>query len=113
MAEVMKLRKDLSILKISEDEAITVYIFLEVVPSLFGGKKKTKSDITYLPTYLKFIEKSFHTGLVYDLEKMLDPMHRDIKLIIAEKYQRHLSVKALGMEMALRSVYFFVPCPLG
>ena len=37
---------------------------------------------------------------------MLDPVHRDIKLIIAEQYQRHPSLKALATEMDIRSVEF-------
>ena len=37
---------------------------------------------------------------------MLDPVHQDIKLIIADQYQRHLSLKALAKYMALRSVEF-------
>ena len=36
----------------------------------------------------------------------MDHMHRDIKLIIAEQYQCHSSLKALDMEMALRLVEF-------
>ena len=37
IVEVMKNKKYLAILKMTEDEAITVYTFLVVVPSLFGG----------------------------------------------------------------------------
>ena len=37
---------------------------------------------------------------------MLDPVHRDIKLIIAEQYQRQPSLKDLAMEMGLRLVEF-------
>ena len=83
----MKHKKYLAILKMSEDEAITIYTFSVVVPILSGGKITTKSEITYLPTYGKWRAKSLQTGLGYDLEKMLDTMHRDTKLIIAEKYQ--------------------------
>ena len=42
----------------------------------------------------------------YYFEKNFDPVHRDIKLIIVEQYQRPPSLKALDMEMALRSVEF-------
>ena len=45
-------------------------------------------------------------GLGYDLEKILDLVQRDIKLIIAEQYQRHPSLKALATEMDIRSVEF-------
>ena len=82
----MKHNKDLASLKMSEDEEITVYTFLVVVPSLFGGNRTTKSEISYLPTYGRWRDKSFQTGLGYGLEKMLDPVHRDIKLIIADQY---------------------------
>ena len=37
---------------------------------------------------------------------MLDPVHQDIKLIIAEQYQRHPSLKSLATEMDIRSVEF-------
>ena len=36
----------------------------------------------------------------------MDPVHWDIKLIIAEQYQCHPYLKALATEMALRSVEF-------
>ena len=42
MTEVTKQKKNLKILKMSEDEAITVYTFSVVVPSLFEGKRTTK-----------------------------------------------------------------------
>ena len=106
MAEVMKHKKYLASLKMQEDEAINVYTFLLVVPSLFGVKRTTKPDISHLPTYGKWRYKSLQKGLGYDLEKMLDSMHRGIKLIIAEKYQRHPSLKALATEMDLRLVEF-------
>ena len=44
------------------------------------------------------------TELGFDLENMLDPVNQDIKLNIAELYKRHLSLKALATEMALRLV---------
>ena len=53
MVEVMKHKKELASLKISEDESITACSLLVVVPSIFGCKITTKSDITYLPTYGK------------------------------------------------------------
>ena len=43
MAEVMKHKKDLTNLKILEDEVITVYTFVVLVPILFGVKRTTKS----------------------------------------------------------------------
>ena len=42
MAEFMKHKKDLTSLKMSEDEVITVYAFLVVFPSLLGVKRTTK-----------------------------------------------------------------------
>ena len=79
MSEFMKHKKDLVILKISKDEAITVYTLSVVVPSIFGDKITTTSDIYHLPTYGKWIEKSLQRGFRYDLEKMLDPVHQYIK----------------------------------
>ena len=106
MAEVMKQKKDLAILKMQEDEAIIVYTFQVVVPSLFGGKRTTKSDISYLPKYEKWRDKILNIGLGYELEKMLYLIHCDIKLIPAEKYQRHPYLKVLATEMSLRQVQF-------
>ena len=37
---------------------------------------------------------------------MLDPVHQDIRLILAEKYQCHPYLKELATEMDLRSVEF-------
>ena len=59
MSEVMKHKKDLEILKMMEDEVIIVYSFSVVVPRLFGGKRTTKSDISYLPTYGKWRENIY------------------------------------------------------
>ena len=96
MTEVMKHKKDLASMKMSEDEAITVYTFLVVVPSLFGGKRKIRSDFFYLPKYVRWRDKSFQTGLGYGLDKMFNSVHHDIKLIIVEQYQRHPYLKALA-----------------
>ena len=106
VAEVMKHKKGLVSLKMSEDEANTVYNFSLVVPILLGGKITTKSEITYLSTYGKCIDTILQTVLGYDLEKMLDPVHRDINLIITEQYQRHPFLKVLATEMDHRSVEF-------
>ena len=102
----MKHKNDLAILQMSEEEAITIYNLSVVVPSLFGGIITTKSDIAYLPTYVNWRYKSLWTGLVYDLEKILDTVHRYIKLFIGDKYQRHLALKSLATEMDLRLVEF-------
>ena len=102
----MKHKEDLAILKMLEDEAIAMYTFSVVVPRLLGRNITTKSDIYYLPTYGKCRNNSLQTCLGYDLEKILDLVQRDIKLIIAEQYHRHPSLKALATEMALRSVEF-------
>ena len=45
MAEAMTHKKYLPSLKMSEDEAITVYTFSVVAPSLSWGKRTTKLDI--------------------------------------------------------------------
>ena len=42
----------------------------------------------------------------YDLDNILDPVHQDTKLVLAEKYQHHPSLKALDTERALRSIDF-------
>ena len=89
-----------------EDEAITVYTFLVVVPILFWGNRTNKSDIAYLPTYVKWIYKSLQTSLGYGLEKMLDISHRGIRLIVAEQQRCHPSLKELATEMDLRYVDF-------
>ena len=106
MVEVTNNKKDLAVLNMSEDGAITVYTFSVVVPSLLWGKRTIKSEIAYLPTYGKWRDNIFQTGLVYDLQKMLDPVHRDIKSIIAVQYQRHPYLKGLATDIAIRLVEF-------
>ena len=106
VAKVMKHKKDLASLKMLEDEAITFYAFSVVVSSIFEGKKKTNSYIAYLQIYVKWMDNTLQTGLGCDLEKMLDPIHWDIKLITTKQYQFHMSLKARAAEMALRSVEF-------
>ena len=53
MTEVMKQKNYPAGMNMLEDEAITIYTLSVVVPSLVGGKRTTKSDIAYLPTYGK------------------------------------------------------------
>ena len=49
LAEVVKHKKYLAILNMSEDESITVYTFSIFTPGLFDGKRSTKSDIGPFP----------------------------------------------------------------
>ena len=44
--EVMKYKKDLARMNMSEDEEITVYTFQVVFPSLFDKNSRTKSGIS-------------------------------------------------------------------
>ena len=67
IAKFMKHNKKLASLNMTEDEAISVYTFFVVIPSLFGVKRTTKSGITYLPTYGIWGDKILQTGLGYDL----------------------------------------------
>ena len=106
MTEVMKQKNYPAGMNMLEDEAITIYTLSVVVPSLVGGKRTTKSDIAYLPTYGKWRNKSLQKGLGYDLEKMLDPIHGYIKLIITDQYKSHPNLKEMDTEMSLRSVEF-------
>ena len=100
LVEVFKHKKDLASLNISEDESITVYTLSIVAPSLFGGKRSTKSDIGPLPDYTKWRNKCLQTGLVYDIEKMLDPVHQDIKIIVTMQYKSYPPLRALDTEMS-------------
>ena len=106
MAEVVKHKKDLSSLKMSEDEAITFYTFSIFIPGLFGGKRSTKSYIVTLPNYTKWRNKYLQTGLGYEIEEMLDPVHWDIKMIITIKYQSYPHLRALVTEISLKSIEF-------
>ena len=83
LAEVVKHKKYSASLNMSEDETITVYTFSIFTPGLFGGKRSTKSYIVTLPNYTKWRNKYLQTGLGYDIEKMFDPVHQYIKIIIA------------------------------
>ena len=89
MGEVAKQNKYLSRLNMSEDEAITVYTFYIVAPGFFGGKCSTKSNISPFSNYTKWHNKYLQMGLGYDIEKMLEPVHQDINMIIKMKYQSY------------------------
>ena len=67
MVEVTKHKNDLARLKMLENEAITVFTILVAVTILSEGKRTTKSDIAYLPTYGRWIDNILHTGLGYYL----------------------------------------------
>ena len=58
LTEVVKHKKYLASLNMSEDEAIIVYTLSIVNLGLFGGKRSTKSAIGPLPDYAKFRNKS-------------------------------------------------------
>ena len=68
--EVVKHKKYLASLNISEDETITVNTFSIFVLGFFGGKCSTKSDIRPLPYYAKWCNKSLYTGIRYDIGKL-------------------------------------------
>ena len=91
---------------ISEDKAITVYNLSIVAPGLCGGKWYTKSDIGPFPDYSKWCNKSFQTVLGYDIDKMLDPVNQDIKMIIEMQYQTYLPLSSQATETALKAIRF-------
>ena len=78
LEEVVKHKKYLAILNMFEDEVITVYTFSIVDPDQFGCKRSTRWGMGPLPDNTKWRNKSLQTGLGYDIEKMLDPVHWDI-----------------------------------
>ena len=86
LQEVVKQKKYLARLNMSEDESITVYTFSIFALGLFGGKRSTKSDIGPFPDYDRWRNKSLQTGLGYNIEKILDPVHQGIKMIILMQY---------------------------
>ena len=86
-SEVLKHKEYLASLNMSGDEVMTVYNFSIVSPGLFGGKHSTKLDIGHLPEYIKWRNKSFQMVLGYDINKMLDIFHWDIKMITEMQYQ--------------------------
>ena len=73
---------------------------------MFGVKHFIKSDIRPFPDYSKWRKNYLQTGLGYHIEKMLDPVHRDIKIIIIMEYQTYPLLRALATEMALKAVIF-------
>ena len=89
-----------------EDEAIKVYTFSIVDPGLFGGKLSIKSDIGPLTVCTKWRNKSFQTGIGYDIEKMLDLFHWGINMIIMMKSQYSLPLRALATAMVLEATEF-------
>ena len=90
----------------SENETITLYTFSIFTPGLFGGKRSTKPDIVPLPDYAKWRNKSLQTGIGYNINKSLEPVHQDMKIIIAIQYQPYPPLRDLATEMALKVVKF-------
>ena len=86
LADLVKHKNYLESLNMSEYEAITVYTFSIVDPGLFGGKRSTNSYIRPLTDYAKWRNKSLYTGLGYNIEKILDPVNQDTKMIILMQY---------------------------
>ena len=106
LTEVVKHKKYLASLNMYEDEAITVYTLSIFAPGLFGGKCSTKSDIGRFLDYAKWRNKSLQKGLGYNIEKMLDPVYRDIKMIIAMKYQPYPPLRVLDTKMESKAIKF-------
>ena len=106
LREQFKHKKYFTSLNTSEYEARTAYNFFIAYLPLFGGKRSTKSDIGPLPDYANWHHKSLKTGLGYNIEKMLDPVHHEIKIIISMEYQTYPLLRALATEMALEAVEF-------
>ena len=95
---ILKVRRDLRHLNLSEDEAMAIHTHSGLLPPIFGGKRKTSSsEIGSLPAYVKFRNKSNMTGLAYNMEKNLPMVERDIKVVIQLHYQGDLAIMATKM----------------
>ena len=75
LSEVVKHKKYLESINMSEDKAITVYNFSIFDPGFLGGKRSTKSDTGPLPDYSKWSNKSLQIALGYNIDKTFDPLH--------------------------------------
>ena len=106
LSEVVKHKKDLASLNMSEDEVKKVYTLSIADPGLFGGKCSTKSDIGPLPDYAMCCNKSLQISLGNNIENMLDPVHWDINTIVMIQYQYYPPIRALATEMALQAIEF-------
>ena len=96
MAYLVKHKKYFTSLNMFEDETIKVYTFSIVDLRFFGDKCSTKSEIGPFPDYSKWHNKSLQTGLGYDINKTLDPVHQDIKMIVAMQYHPYPLLRSLA-----------------
>ena len=76
---ILKVRRDLKDLNLSEDEVMAIHTHSELLPPIFGGKRTTSSEIGSLPAYVKWRNKANMTGLAYNMEKNFPMVERDIK----------------------------------
>ena len=94
---ILKVRRDLKHLNLSEGEAMAIHTHSGLLPPIFGGKRTTSSEIGSLPAYVKWRNKSNMTGLAYDMEKNLPMVERDIKAVIQLHYEGDLAIMATKM----------------
>ena len=106
MEEHFKHKKDIKALSLSEAEATSFYSFTITAPAPFHGKKSKKSDIPSLDTPEKWKNKKLMIGAGYDMEKMLEQVHQEVRLIIELAYQDFPALSALANTILLKSIEF-------
>ena len=106
LGDVVKRKKDIKGLKLSEPEARVIYSHASMLPCLFTGDPTDKSEIGTLPKYSKWRNKSNQTGLAYSIEKFLPSVQRKGTLLINQRYGSSRVLGIVAKEMLIKSIDF-------
>ena len=106
LGDVVKRKKDIKGLKISEPEARVIYSHTSMLPCLFTGDPSDKSEIGTLPKYSKWRHKSTQTGLAYSIEKFLPSVQRKVSLLINQRYGTSRVLGIVAKDMLMKSIDF-------
>jgi hypothetical protein len=106
MDQLVKTKKDVISLNLSEDEALSLYTHSFILPTMFGGKATAKSSLGGLQSYKDWRSKSTLFGLAYDIKNHMTLVEQEIKAIIDEQYSSLPYLKALALEVSLMAKSF-------
>ena len=104
LEKVVKLKKDVQSLQISENEAFAIHTHSSILPAIFNsGKATKKSEIGPLQAFKSWRIKGTQFGLAYSIEKYLPLVEKDVRAIIDHEYGNFPELKNKAREMAMES----------
>ena len=107
LERVVKLKKDVQSLKISENEAFAIHTHSSILPAIFSsGKATEKSEIGPLQTFKAWRIKGTQFGMAYNIEKYLPLVEKDIRAVIDHEYGNYPELKNKAREMSMESKAF-------